>query len=256
MSRERRGRGPLRARRASALTRAATRQPAARRYPSDPKKALLVDEVVGLHDDVYGLIRPSIVVMRDPKLSKREATRRQTEMRKELAEEKLPAMFSHYESMLSSSGTGYFVGSTPTTADMAVFSQLRVLQSGIMDGIPVNLIDAFPKLKGARGPAGFQPARARPCAPCCPRPVANTPPPFSRARAHGRLQRSTTAWAPRPRSKSGTPTRSRGGTPGMRASDRPASATTRGPYAAEHWAHNAGGWTSTMLSAARTTRRE
>lgn len=165
MSRERHGRGPLRARRASALTRAATRHPAARRYPSDPKKALLVDEVVGLHDDVYGLIRPSIVVMRDPKLSKREATRRQTEMRKELAEEKLPAMFSHYESMLSSSGTGYFVGSTPTTADMAVFSQLRVLQSGIMDGIPVNLIDAFPKLKGARGPAGFQPARARPCAP-------------------------------------------------------------------------------------------
>lgn len=104
------------------------------RYPTDPKKALHVDEVIGFHDDLWGMIRPSILVMRDPKLSKKEATRRQMEMRKELADEKLPAMLGHYEKMLASSGTGYFVGSTPTVADMAVFAQLRTLQAGFLDG--------------------------------------------------------------------------------------------------------------------------
>jgi glutathione S-transferase len=115
-------------------------------YPSDPKKAFRVDEVIGLHDDVMGSIRPSILVMRDPKLWKREAARKQAEMRKELAEVKLPEMFAHYEKVLETNGTGYFVGASPTIADVAVFAQLRFITSGILDGIPKTVVEPFPKL--------------------------------------------------------------------------------------------------------------
>ncbi|KAG8467352.1 hypothetical protein KFE25_000668 [Diacronema lutheri] len=116
-------------------------------YPSEPKKALKVDEVIGLHEDLWGAIRPSILVMRDPKLSQKEAQRRQAEMRKELADEKIPAILGFFEKMLAENGTGFFVGSTPTTADIAVYTQLRALQAGYLDGIPKTCVDPFPKLK-------------------------------------------------------------------------------------------------------------
>jgi hypothetical protein len=35
-------------------------------------------------------------------------------MRKELATNTLPAMFSHYEALLSESSSGFFVGASPT----------------------------------------------------------------------------------------------------------------------------------------------
>lgn len=85
--------------------------------------------------------------MRDPKLAKKEALRRQTEMRKELADTKLPELFGYMEKMLAASGTGYFSGASPTTADLAVFAQLRWLTSGTVDGIPKTCIDNFPRLK-------------------------------------------------------------------------------------------------------------
>lgn len=141
-------------------------------YPSEPKKALKVDEVIGLHEDLWGAIRPSILVMRDPKLSQKEAQRRQAEMRKELADEKIPAILGFFEKMLAENGTGFFVGSTPTTADIAVYTQLRALQAGYLDG-----------KRSAERARGIAPnARARP----------------RRARARGRMHSEPAcAWMPR-----------------------------------------------------------
>lgn len=127
-------------------------------YPSDPKKALAVDEVVGLHDDVAGALRPSFMVMRDPKLSKKEAQRKQLEMRKDLCDTKLPELFSYYEKLLDTNNSGWFVGDAPTIADVAVFSQLRFISSGVLDGIPKGYVEStFPKLKAFCDQAGDLP---------------------------------------------------------------------------------------------------
>lgn len=117
-------------------------------YPSDPRTALSVDELCGLSEDLFDAIRPSIYVMMDPSLSKREAVRKQTEMRKEIANKNIPEIFGYYERQLNAQPPGaWFVGEKPTIADMMIFSQLRWLTSGKLDGIPTTCLEPYPRLK-------------------------------------------------------------------------------------------------------------
>jgi len=116
-------------------------------YPSDPLTAMRCDEVIGVMEDLQGAIRPSILIMRDNTISKKEAQRKQMEMRKELADTKIPETFGYYESLLAENKSGgFFVGSKPSIADMAVFQQLKWLKSGTLDGVPKTCADKFPQL--------------------------------------------------------------------------------------------------------------
>jgi len=116
-------------------------------YPSAPLVALKTDELLGVHEDLMAAIRPSLLVMRDEKLSLRERQRRQAEMRKAVAEKNIPETFARYERMLETSGKGWFIADKPTIADMAVLAQLRWLTSGLLDGVPKSCIDGYPRLK-------------------------------------------------------------------------------------------------------------
>ena len=108
-------------------------------YPSDDNfAAAKVDEVIDLCTDITIQMRPSIRET-DPKL--------RTEMRKELSETILPRWLGFLEKLLEDNrDTGFFVGSSISVADLAVWRLCAWISGGIIDGISTNLLEGFPLL--------------------------------------------------------------------------------------------------------------
>ena len=108
-------------------------------YPSDDNYAAAkVDEVIDLCTDITIQMRPSIRET-DPKL--------RTEMRKELSETILPRWLGFLEKLLEDNrDTGFFVGSSISVADLAVWRLCAWISGGIIDGISTNLLEGFPLL--------------------------------------------------------------------------------------------------------------
>merc|ERR1712050_111327 len=59
----------------------------------------------------------------------------------------LPKKLGHFEAMLKKSGTGWFVGPSPTIADCQVIGRCRHLSKGVLDGIPATILDDYPTVK-------------------------------------------------------------------------------------------------------------
>jgi glutathione S-transferase len=105
-------------------------------YPSDDNfAAAKVDEVIDLCTDITIQMRPSIRET-DPKL--------RTEMRKELSETILPRWLGFLEKLLEDNrDTGFFVGSSISVADLAVWRLCAWISGGIIDGISTTLLEGF-----------------------------------------------------------------------------------------------------------------
>jgi len=105
-------------------------------YPaSDLLKALKVDEALGVGEDINCLLGPSL---------HEQDEERKMAMRKLLAEEALPFWMNCFERLLIGNGsTGFIVGDSLTVADLKLYWIIDWLTSGILDGIPTNLIDDF-----------------------------------------------------------------------------------------------------------------
>ncbi len=105
-------------------------------YPSDDTfAAAKVDEVIDLCTDITIQMRPSMRET-DPKL--------RTEMRNELSETILPRWLGFLEKLLEDNGDkGFFVGSSISVADLAVWRLCGWISGGIIDGIPTNLLEGF-----------------------------------------------------------------------------------------------------------------
>ena len=121
-------------------------------YPLDPREALEVDEVVDFCVDVAQSLAPSVLVGMGrgdaAKLSPKQRAAKVKTMREDLCKpENLPKLLGCLEAKLAKTGTGYFVGSSPTIADCAVLGRVsRRLSSGILDHIPKAIVDDFPLL--------------------------------------------------------------------------------------------------------------
>ena len=108
-------------------------------YPTENDfYAAKVDEVIDLATDITGKIRPSLIE-KDPE--------KRMEMRRELVETVLPNWLGFMETLLEKNGkTGYFVDDSLTVADLAAWRLCGWIPSGIIDGIPETILDAFPLL--------------------------------------------------------------------------------------------------------------
>ena len=108
-------------------------------YPTENDfYAAKVDEVIDLATDITGKIRPSLIE-KDPE--------KRMEMRRELVETVLPNWLGFMETLLEKNGkTGYFVDDSLTVADLAAWRLCGWISSGIIDGIPETILDAFPLL--------------------------------------------------------------------------------------------------------------
>jgi len=108
-------------------------------YPSkDEFAAAKVDEVIDLATDITNQMRPALRE-KDPKL--------RIEMRRELSKTILPRWLGFLEKLLQDNGdTGFFVGHSISVADLAVWRLCAWISGGIIDGLPVDLLDGFPLL--------------------------------------------------------------------------------------------------------------
>jgi len=68
-------------------------------------------------------------------------------MRKQLAEETLPKWFRLFNTRLESVGTGFYVGSNLTIADLSTYWTFAWFTTGDLDGIPTNILVDYPAIK-------------------------------------------------------------------------------------------------------------
>mmetsp|Transcript_22476 Transcript_22476/g.38228 ORF Transcript_22476/g.38228 Transcript_22476/m.38228 type:complete len:235 (-) Transcript_22476:1518-2222(-) len=118
-------------------------------YPEDPVEAMKVDAVM---DTILDMEVPV-------DLSRRGAVRsfvaeeewtadEKMAIRKRILEKSLPKYLGFLEKQLEENGTGFLVGDRLTIADLKLFYLCALtIQKGILDGIPSDLFDAYPKVK-------------------------------------------------------------------------------------------------------------
>ena len=64
-------------------------------------------------------------------------------MRKELTSNELPTYFGYLQNILDDNNSGWFVGDSMTIADLAVWSLLGWIASGVIDDISAEVIRPF-----------------------------------------------------------------------------------------------------------------
>lgn len=107
-------------------------------YPADDlMMAAKVDQLIDAATDITNQISPTMRV-------KDEAAKMAA--RKVLAEETLPRWLGYLETLLMSNEGDFFVGDSMTIADLAISRVVGWLKGGILDGIPSDVVEAFPGL--------------------------------------------------------------------------------------------------------------
>lgn len=108
-------------------------------YPKDDdNKAALIDQIIEAAQDINFLVTLS---GRDKDPNKKIIAR------EILASKHLPKWFHFLENILSNNRESiYFVGNSITIADIAIWRLLGWLKSGLLDGVPENILDEYEAL--------------------------------------------------------------------------------------------------------------
>ena len=107
-------------------------------YPEDNFLAAKVDQIIDTATDITNLVSPTV-------REKNEIIKK--EMRERLTKKLLPRWFNYLENLLQKEeNSQWFVDNKMSIADIAMWRLLGWLKSGMLDGIPRNICDNFPKL--------------------------------------------------------------------------------------------------------------
>jgi glutathione S-transferase len=108
-------------------------------YPTeDALAAAKIDQLIDAATDITNQISPTMRI---------KDTHAKLAARKVLAEESLPKWLSYLEALAPTDGRTYFVGNTLTIADLAIWRLMDWIKGGILDGVPVHIIDPYPGLQ-------------------------------------------------------------------------------------------------------------
>lgn len=102
-------------------------------YPSDPWQAAVCDQVIETVEEVSVHIGSTIPLSENEKKIRREA----------LVADALPNLLGGLEKILKSNGNEFFVNGRLTVADMRVADLTHWFKSGMLDYIPLDLVDRF-----------------------------------------------------------------------------------------------------------------
>lgn len=105
--------------------------------PEDPIKALRVHEILGAGEDLTNALRPSFFEQDEAK---------RLEMRKALSEGTLPRWFGMIEKRITGWGTQYAAADELTIADLSLYVQLGSIKDGVLEGVPAEIMNSFPKI--------------------------------------------------------------------------------------------------------------
>lgn len=118
-------------------------------YPSDPFDALQVDEILGIMDDLIATLALTVGGAVKNGISETEwTTDEKISMRKKWLTHTMPKFLGSLEARLKESNSGWLVGDQITIADLRVEGNLDWISSGILDGIPKDVLDDYPMSKG------------------------------------------------------------------------------------------------------------
>ncbi|MDC1296612.1 glutathione S-transferase family protein, partial [Alphaproteobacteria bacterium] len=107
-------------------------------YPSDNFLAAKVDQIIDAASDITNLISPTV-------REKNEIIKK--EMRDKLTNKLLPRWFNYLEKILhKEEKSKWFVGNKMSIADISIWRLLGWIKSGMLDGIPKEICDNYPKL--------------------------------------------------------------------------------------------------------------
>ena len=107
-------------------------------YPKDDFLASKVDQIIDTATDITNLVSPTV-------REKDVITKKK--MREKLATKLLPRWFGYLEKLLiKEDDSQWFVNNKISIADIAMWRLLGWLKSGMLDGIPKNICNKYPKL--------------------------------------------------------------------------------------------------------------
>ena len=112
-------------------------------YPKDNDfKAAQIDQIIEAAQDINYLVT----------LSGRDKEKERLALaRKILATKHLPKWFQFLENLLKKNNESYFfVGNKISIADLAIWRLLGWLSSGLLDGVPTNILEPYKKLNKLR----------------------------------------------------------------------------------------------------------
>jgi len=112
-------------------------------YPiNNDYEAALIDQIIEASQDINFMVT----------LSNRDKNPQKIEKSREiLATKHLPKMFQFLENLINKNkNSSWFVSDKITIADLAVWKLLGWLSSGLLDGVPKNILEPYPKLRAMR----------------------------------------------------------------------------------------------------------
>jgi glutathione S-transferase len=105
-------------------------------YPEDDWQAARVDEVMDAVEDLTTRIGATIRMEDEAKQKAREA----------LAAGPIPRFLQQLDARLAAGGGDWFVENRLTVADLKCYILVRWLKSGVLDGIPADIVDRYSPL--------------------------------------------------------------------------------------------------------------
>jgi len=100
--------------------------------------AAKIDEIIDTATDITNAIGKTFGMGEEEKMA----------ARKVLGEETLPKYFKAIEKIMTENGsTGFYVGSSMTIADLAMWRLLGWVTGGALDGLPKDVLDPYTQMK-------------------------------------------------------------------------------------------------------------
>jgi glutathione S-transferase len=128
-------------------------------YPTDDIEAMQVDGMMCILDDLVATLGMSARGAVGSMISDTEwTTEEKIAIRVKWMENALPRFLGFIEKGLESSESGWLVGDNVSIADIRMYTDLAWISSGVLDGIPVTVLEEYPcclalmeKVKGVEG---------------------------------------------------------------------------------------------------------
>eukprot|EP00618_Florenciella_parvula_P014758 CAMPEP_0119490558 /NCGR_PEP_ID=MMETSP1344-20130328/15694_1 /TAXON_ID=236787 /ORGANISM="Florenciella parvula, Strain CCMP2471" /LENGTH=250 /DNA_ID=CAMNT_0007525735 /DNA_START=76 /DNA_END=828 /DNA_ORIENTATION=+ len=114
--------------------------------------ALLIDEVIGLSDDLARDWMPGLYSGMNPAkfgydgISDDDKKALVIKMRGKFVSEILPKYLQWFTDLLNATEGPFFCGETITIADLVVLPQLKIFTKGVVDHVPKDVLEAYPVL--------------------------------------------------------------------------------------------------------------
>tara|TARA_Y100001970_G_C14112113_1_gene791470 strand:- start:556 stop:1209 length:654 start_codon:yes stop_codon:yes gene_type:complete len=111
-------------------------------YPiNNDYESALIDQVIEASQDINYMVTLS---------SRDKDPQKMKKAREILTTKHLPKMFQFLENLIDNKNTPWFVNDKISIADLAVWRLLGWLSSGLLDGVPNNVLDPYTKLVSMR----------------------------------------------------------------------------------------------------------